>query len=246
MFFLWLNISTVSHIPYFHVSNGTELEINHTKQAPLRALCKSLTTNKNLQVMKPKWTVKKLENGQIVQVYDELSDFKYFTIPWSHLSATMKDQPCWIFWYSPATNIHNEVSQVRSFPRCWWWWQISDTEMNALAEKGLAWRRGKHVHGRLVLSMLEWSVWIIFNWKRMIKGLAGWAQYVSKYRSPPLDFMARITFSTMFPSCDSVHSQVGGGGRPLVNIEGRPSRCHNRLLSEPSLCRDRLDMASHF
>ena len=105
MFFLWLNISTVSHIPYFHVSNGTELEINHTKQAPLRALCKSLTTNKNLQVMKPKWTVKKLENGQIVQVYDELSDFKYFTIPWSHLSATMKDQPCWIFWYSPARYI---------------------------------------------------------------------------------------------------------------------------------------------
>ena len=104
--------STVSHLPYFYVSNGSEFEINHSKQAPLRALCKSLTTNKNVQVMKPKWTVKKLENGQIVQVYDELSDFKYFTIPWSHLAATMKDQPCWIFWYSPARFIHNQVSQV--------------------------------------------------------------------------------------------------------------------------------------
>ena len=46
--------STVSHLPYFYVSNGSEFEINHSKQAPLRALCKSLTTNKNLQVMKPK------------------------------------------------------------------------------------------------------------------------------------------------------------------------------------------------
>ena len=113
--------STLSHLPYFYVTaqvltNGSELEINHFKQAPLRALSKSLTTNKNLQVMKPKWTVKKLENGQIVQVYDELSDFKYFTIPWSHLAATMKDQPCWIFWYSPARFIHNQVSQVWSFP----------------------------------------------------------------------------------------------------------------------------------
>ena len=156
MFFLWLNISTVSHIPYFHVSNGTELEINHSKQAPLRALCKSLTTNKNLQVMKPKWTVKKLENGQIVQVYDELSDFKYFTIPWSHLSATMKDQPCWIFWYSPATYIHNEVSQVWSFPV---WYYVVDDDDKSQMLKWMLWWGGKHVHGRLVFIIDVGLVW---------------------------------------------------------------------------------------
>ena len=154
--FLWLRLSQRCRIfhPYFYVSNGSEFEINHSKQGPLGALCKSLTTNKNLQVMKPKWTVKKLENGQIVQVYDELSDFKYFTIPWSHLSATMKDQPCWIFWYSAVRFIQNEVSQVWSFPV--WYYVVDDDDKSQMLKWMLWWGGKLFMAGWYLLSMLDW------------------------------------------------------------------------------------------
>ena len=168
--------------------------------------------------MKPKWTVKKLENGQIVQVYDELSDFKYFTIPWSHLAATMKDQPCWIFWYSPATDIHNEVSQVWSFPV---WYYVVDDDDKSQMLKWMLWRGGKHVHGRLVfiigvglvptrglfLIEREWS-------KEDHRGCweVGPVQFSLL---PSLDFLTRITFNAGLSSpflapCDSVPGEVGG------------------------------------
>ena len=107
------------------------------------------------------------------------------------------------------------------------WWQISDSEMNALSElafEGLALavavssiaEYSKHVHGRLVfiidvrlagrcglfLIEREWS-------KEGTHRLVGWAPY----SLPPLDFLTRITFSTMSPSCDSVPAvrwEVGG------------------------------------
>lgn len=133
--------STLSHLPYFYVTaqvltNGSELEINHFKQAPLRALSKSLTTNKNLQVMKPKWTVKKLENGQIVQVYDELSDFKYFTIPWSHHAATMKDQPAGYF------DIHQPRIFTMKFPKLEVFPVVDDDDKSQILKWMLWPRRG--------------------------------------------------------------------------------------------------------
>ena len=152
---------------------------------------------------------------------------------------------CWIFWYSPATNIHNEVSQVRSFPRCWWWWQISDTEMNALAEKGLAWRRGKHVHGRLVLSMLEWSVWIIFNWKRMIKGgtrAAGWAQF----SLPPLDFLTRITFNACFPRVSQCRERWEASRKYWTNTIKMSQPFVVRALTMPPLTRHGQSFLKHW